>query len=144
MEPVTGPTGGAPGTGPHRERMVRREPGGRCPNVRMRRKETWHLFCYDTRRKLWHREDATHAIAFAAAAGELYCLEAGGRVLALLGTQGTVEGRVPFLAETGDLGLEDMEHKYLQRVELSLLLGEGTTLSVCVSYDSGATCARFV
>lgn len=99
----------------------------------------WHLFCYDTRRKLWHREDATHAIAFAAAAGELYCLEAGGRVLALLGTQGTVEGRVPFLAETGDLGLEDMEHKYLQRVELSLLLGEGTTLSVCVSYDSGAT-----
>lgn len=100
---------------------------------------TWHLFCYDTRRKLWHREDATHAIAFAAAGGDLFCLTSDGRVLALLGTQGTVEGSVPFLAETGDLGLESMEHKYLQRVELSVLLGAGTALGVSVSYDSGAT-----
>lgn len=99
----------------------------------------WHLFCYDTRRKLWHREDATHAIAFAAAGGDLFCLTSDGRVLALLGTRGTVEGSVPFLAETGDLGLEDVEHHYLQRVELSLLLGAAATLNVSVSYDSGAT-----
>ena len=52
---------------------------------------------------------------------------------------GTVEGSVPFLAETGDLGLEDVEHHYLQRVELSLLLGAAATLNVSVSYDSGAT-----
>lgn len=101
---------------------------------------SWHLFCMDTRRKLWHREDSLHAMAFAPGDGELFCLDAGsGQVLTLLGTQGTREVNVPFLAETGELGLTEMENKYLQRVELSLLLGAGASLSVDVSYDSGVS-----
>lgn len=37
----------------------------------------WHLFVYDTRRGLWHREDSREAVGFAWD-GELYFLDAGG------------------------------------------------------------------
>jgi len=100
----------------------------------------WHLFCCDTRRSLWHREDNTHAMAFAPVGSDLFCLEAGtGRILSLLGSQGVKETDIPFAAETGDWGLADMEHKYLQRLEARVLLSEGASLSLYVSYDSGGT-----
>lgn len=102
-------------------------------------KNDWQLFCYDTRRQLWHREDNTHAMDFAAMDDDLFCLTADGKVLSLLGSRGTAEDPVSWFAETGELQLDTMESRYLRRVEVRLLLAEGAEAHLYVSYDGGAS-----
>lgn len=66
----------------------------------------WHLFVYDTRRGLWHREDGMEAIGFGWN-GELYFLDARG-TLWMDGTARSApeeyerEGPVEWFAEWGD------------------------------------------
>ncbi|MBE6990208.1 MAG: hypothetical protein E7426_05635 [Ruminococcaceae bacterium] len=101
----------------------------------------WHLLVYDVRRRLWHRQDATRAAAFAAADGELYCLEGDtGRLLALHGLAGTPEeGSVRWAAESGDLGLTEDRSRYLQRLTVHASVPAGASVTAAVSYDGGET-----
>lgn len=65
----------------------------------------WHLFCYDTARGLWHREDDLHALCFTQMDGELYAIDAETKqLLAMHGSQGTPEAAVKWAAETGLIG----------------------------------------
>ena len=97
----------------------------------------WCLFCYDAELDLWYREDELHAAAFAALDGELYALEAeSGRLWALQGSAGEIEGDFDWMAETGLLHYRSSDRKYLSRYNLSLRMEPGAELHLWLRYDS--------
>ena len=97
----------------------------------------WHLFCCDTERGVWYREDALHAQCFAAVRGELYAIDAArGTVLALRGTAGEPESSLPWMAETGLLDYQTPERKYVSRYTLTLRVTAGAKISLWLRYDS--------
>ncbi len=100
----------------------------------------WHLFVYDITRGLWCREDDLHALCFARVDSELYAVDAGsGALLALRGTQGTVEADLSWSAETAVQTWEVPDRKYLSRYDIRLKLGEGASAAVYLEYDSSGT-----
>ena len=96
------------------------------------------LFCYDTRRRLWYREEAPRCRSFAVCDGELFALTAD-KILSMQGKSGTPEETVEWFAESGDWGLDTPDNTYLQRLELRLKPENGTAVNVSVSYDGGLT-----
>ena len=84
----------------------------------------WHMFCYDTAKGLWHREDDLHALCFTQMDGELYAIDAETKqLLALHGSQGTPETAVKWAAETGLIGYTTVEQKYVSRFNLRMACG---------------------
>ena len=105
--------------------------------------EAWSLFVYDTRYRVWHREDASHALGFAFWDGGLSMLCADGRLWRLDGSRGTAEGPVSWEAEFADFTrvYEDMEglsqnKKGLLRLRLRCALPAGSSLEALVMYDT--------
>ena len=97
----------------------------------------WSLFCYDTERGIWYREDDLHALCFAAAGGELYAVNAEtGELLALRGSVGTPESALHWRAETGLLDYRTPDRKYLSRYTLTLRMAAGSRLRLWLRYDS--------
>lgn len=92
------------------------------------------LLVLDTRQGLWYRENGVGAVGFARWGGALYCLTAAGQLLEL---DGGGEERVHWLAETGELGLDEAESRYLQRLSLRLLPEAGSVVRAKLSYDQG-------
>ena len=97
----------------------------------------YHLFVYDLSRGLWHREDSTQARAFCSYGNDLYYLDGkDGRIKTILGTVARDERPVSWLAETGALGVEDPDKKYISRVQLRVQLSLNSTFRVSIDYDS--------
>lgn len=96
----------------------------------------YHLFVYDGARNLWHREDNTHALAFCACRDELYFLDDSSVIRTVFGS-GEEEERVHWAAQTGPLGMESPDNKYLSRISLRLWLEKGARVKISVQYDSG-------
>ena len=96
----------------------------------------YSLYTFNLERQQWHRQDDSHAIAFAALDGEMYMLKAGGQVIALNGKAGTLEaGNIVWFAETAPMGYEYPEHKYLSRFVIRIRLGEHATCQIKAQYD---------
>ena len=93
----------------------------------------------DTQQGLWYREDGVEALGFAPWGGDLYCLTAEGQLLAMKGAGETHEGPVQWMAETGELGLDAAESRYLVRLSLRLLPEAGSTVRAWLSYDEGGS-----
>lgn len=94
----------------------------------------WHLFVYDTEKGIWHREDNTRAMMFAAMDGELYFIdETSGK---LYGCGGADSGDIPWSVESGVIGFDLAENEYVSRfvvrcdtvgpVNLEIQYDEGT------------------
>ncbi len=106
------------------------------------RQDAWHLFCCDTARGIWMREDSLHAEEFAAVDDELY-VRSGNRLIALNGTAGTLEEALPWMAETGVIhydrslsGAGVLPVRYLSRFGLRVQLQAGGLLQLYIEYDS--------
>lgn len=101
------------------------------------RDDKWNLFVYDTLRGVWHREDATHALAFAAIGDELYYIDVDRKaVIAENGTDGELEGDVKWYAESGIIGYEMIDRKYVSRFTMRMRLGSGAECGMYIMYDS--------
>ncbi len=96
--------------------------------------EAHHLFVYDVSKRMWHREDGLRVEAFCACDGELYAIS-GGKILALLGSGTPGEEKVKWMVETGPIGLETPDRKYISRLTLRLALELGTAIQVYIQYD---------
>lgn len=96
----------------------------------------WNLFCYDTNRGLWHREDAVHAVDFARVDDELYLLDSEDRLHCLYGSAGTLEDDVEWMAETGMMTLGLVGKKYITRLNLRMQLPRGSSVDFYIQYDS--------
>jgi hypothetical protein len=97
----------------------------------------WSLFMYDTSTRLWFREDATQAYGFAQVDDELYYIDASTKkIMAVFGKAGTKEADISFSAETGIIGFESKDHKYVSRLVIRGKVASGASLTVYFRYDS--------
>lgn len=108
----------------------------------------WHLFVYDTKKGMWHREDNTHAYAFCTSQNTLYYTEsfydaekneAKYKIRCI--SPGTIEDdrdvdEVEWMAETGIIGVDDPDKKYISRIDVRLSLEVGTRVFFMIQYDS--------
>lgn len=108
--------------------------------VSMEGDDGWHLFVYDADRKLWHREDDFHAVALWGSHSNVIGAEAEGKQLVHLAggvrEDRYIEEAVSWMAQTGEIGLDDPGRKYISRLTLRLSMEVGAELTVYARYDT--------
>jgi hypothetical protein len=69
--------------------------------------------------------------------GEIYAIEHGkNRIITLLGSGTKDEAPVPWSVETGIIGLDLPDMKYISKILIRMSLNAGTTVDVSILYDS--------
>lgn len=101
--------------------------------ISMKDANAFHLFCYDTAKNMWFREDRTRADAFCSCRGEMYYIDhADGRIKTVSGGDEPVH----WMAETGLIGITLPDQKYVSRLLLRAAMDVGATARVYGQYDS--------
>lgn len=95
---------------------------------------TYHLFVFDAIRGLWHKEDNTRFFYTAAFGGELYFEDGSGKAQKIGGVE--VCTNVPWMAQSGIIGLTMPNQKRIGGLDLRLQLELGAQARVLVQYDS--------
>lgn len=105
--------------------------------------DTYHLFVYDTKMGLWHREDNTHALDFCTCRGNLYYIERNDgkySIKSVIGSGDTlITDDVSWMAETGIIGVDMPDKKYISRIDVRLSLEVGARVFFYIQYDSMRT-----
>jgi hypothetical protein len=97
----------------------------------------YNLFAFDTKRGLWHREDNTHAIEFCACRGDLYYIESGSKkIKTILGSGVPDTSPILWTAESGIIGTNMPDKKYVSRLDVRMMLTIGTRAYFYIEYDS--------
>lgn len=99
----------------------------------------YHLFVFDAKRGLWHREDNTHAIDFCACRGELYYIDEDKCIKTINivpNTSYPFESGISWMAESGVIGTDMPDKKYISRLDVRMLLTVGTRVYFYIEYDS--------
>ena len=96
---------------------------------------TWNLFVYDTAKGMWHKEDNLKADAFCSCRGEMYAIN-GSQIITMLGTGDIHEKSVQWMAQTGPIGTDSPDMKYISKLTIRMSLDIGTTVRFLVQYDS--------
>ena len=98
----------------------------------------YHLYVYDTKKGMWHREDNTQAKAFCNCRGDLYFIDADKKIKSILGMAETDKETAPvkWMAETGIIGTDMPDKKYISRLDVRLSVSLGTRLFFYIQYDS--------
>lgn len=95
------------------------------------------LFVFDTARGLWHKEDHVQVDAFCSCRNELYYIDhSGGGIRTLFGSGRADTAKIHWMAETGVIGGEGPDRKYLSALNVRMSLSEGARVSFFVQYDS--------
>ncbi len=95
----------------------------------------WGLYCYDTLRGLWLREDDTEAAGFARLGKRLYMQSRSDNILYEI--DGGGDERVKWSAEFAAFDETTLHRKRYTRIALRLELGEGTEAKVEIKEDNG-------
>ena len=97
----------------------------------------YHLFVYDTEKKMWHREDGTQATEFCACGGDLYYLDGKrNRIMTVNGTGEKERAPIRWSATSGIIGTDSPEKKYVSRLDVRMKLDVGARVSFFAEYDS--------
>lgn len=99
------------------------------------------LFVYDIGKGIWMKEDSLAARSFARLGDELYCLT-DSELIALRGSAGEKEKFVSWMAESGMLGYEYPDKKYVSRLNLRICMEEGAEMDIYIQYDSSGIWER--
>ena len=94
----------------------------------------WNLFVYDTAKNMWHREDNFHATAFCSCRGELYAISQG-KIVTMLGSGDDYEGKLEWMAQTGEIGITSPDMKYISRLTVRLSMDIGAEVRFYAQYD---------
>lgn len=94
----------------------------------------WAMFAYDTKRGIWHKEDNIHADEFCRVDTCLYFFDKDKTVL--MTTNGGTEGDFEWFAETGEIGYDLTDSKYISRLVIRMSLDIGARASLYIQYDS--------
>lgn len=109
--------------------------------------DSWHLFVYDSKRGMWHREDDLHIKYFAKYDNDLFYFDADDNFGTMFGTLGhdnslyvegqtAKEGDIDWYVETGNIGMESPDQKTVSRFIVRLKADPGTQITVSMQYDS--------
>lgn len=97
----------------------------------------WVLMVYDTARGLWHKEDDLRVDAFCSCRDELYYIDHSTKAIKTMMGSGTLdEEPVEWMAETGVIGIDAPDRKYLTRMTVRMMLEPGAKASFYARYDS--------
>lgn len=96
----------------------------------------WHLFVYDTANNAWHKEDDLQALAFCSCRGEMYAIDkVSNRIITLLGSGEKDQSMVEWMVETGDIGLNSPDMKYISRLTIRMSMEVGAEVRMYAQYD---------
>ena len=109
--------------------------------------EVYHLFVYDTKKGMWHREDNTHATDFCACRGNLFYIEVNEdeqksikaiKEITELSYKLNYEAEASpaWSAETGIIGTDSPDKKYISRLDVRLSINIGARVYFYIQYDS--------
>ena len=99
-------------------------------------KRPW-MFVYDTAKGMWHKEDDLRVVAFCSYGGEIYAIENGtGHIITLLGSGAEGEEKVSWMVESGLVGMNMPDMKYISKILIRMSLEEGGEVNVSIQYDS--------
>lgn len=104
--------------------------------------DLYHLFVYDTKRGMWHREDATEASLFCNFHGNLYYIDRQDKQIKVVrgtGKGDVLEPSVKWEAISGIMGTESPDKKYVSRIDVRMRLDIGTRVVFFAEYDSSGT-----
>lgn len=98
----------------------------------------YHIFAYDTKRAVWHKEDETRVVQFENCRGDLYFIDYGTNQIFTVGGTGVnmEESDVEWEVVTGTLGTDSPDKKYISRIDVRMLLEIGAKVSFYAEYDS--------
>jgi hypothetical protein len=95
------------------------------------------FFVYDVEKGMWHKEDNLKAECFCPVDDEIYYISEGSiRTLFGSGTKDTE--KIKWMAETGDLGVDAPDKKYISRLSVRLSMDIGTRVYISIKYDSSS------
>lgn len=97
----------------------------------------YHLFVYDTAKGMWHREDDLHADSFCSCREELYCIDHDSKkILTMLGSGTQDADKVSWMAQTGIIGTDMPDMKYISRLTIRMSMEIGARVRFLIQYDS--------
>lgn len=98
----------------------------------------YHLFVFDTARKMWHKEDNIRVDAFCTFRNELYALEHESKqIVTMLGNDGVkITQDVPWMVESGPQGMYLPDMKYISKVLVRMNMELGSNVEIKIQYDS--------
>lgn len=100
--------------------------------ISMEKDGKYHLFVYDARLGVWHREDNTQARWFTKDGDKLYYLD-GNTIKTIEGDDQEV---IDWSAETSDFTYQAAESKFVSRVSIRAEVPWGSAMEVWIDYDS--------
>ncbi len=97
----------------------------------------YHLFVYDTAKGMWHKEDNITVDLFCSFQNEMYAIDRDSKnIITMLGS-GTIDSKkVPWMVETGLLGMSLPDMKYISKLLIRMSLEVGSNVAVSIQYDS--------
>lgn len=99
--------------------------------------DVYHLFVYDAAKGLWHKQDNTAVSTFCSCRGELYYIENSDNQIKTMFGSGTQDSSyVEWMAETGIIGTDSPDKKYISRLNVRMSLEVNTRVYIYVQYDS--------
>lgn len=112
-------------------------------SMRNKRTEQYDLFVYDIKNGLWHREDNTHVKSFCTVDNRFYMATADtdNRLIEAVNPNYSdvhvrPEPSLEWYVESGKIGLQSPDKKYLSRLDLRMSLELGAVVRISVQYDS--------
>ena len=96
-----------------------------------------HLFVYDVAKAMWHREDNFRSEGFASWNGELYAIAEGlDKIVTMFGSGTKDTENVKWMVETGPMGTDMPDMKYISRLTVRMMLPFGSRVRIFAQYDS--------
>ena len=97
----------------------------------------YHLFVFDTAKGMWHKEDNLQVDCFCAFLGEMYAIDHSTKhIITMLGSGTKDSKKVPWMVETGLIGMSMPDMKYISRMLIRMSLEIGSNVEVSIQYDS--------
>lgn len=96
-----------------------------------------HLFVYDTAKGMWHKEDNLQADCFCSCREEMYCIDHNTKkIITMLGSGSKDAGKVEWMVQTGAIGTDMPDMKYVSRLVIRMSMAIGTQVRFFAQYDS--------
>ena len=104
--------------------------------------DAWHLFVYDTKKGLWHKEDDLrvdyffnhNSNLFYLVDGMIYCIDAETQPVYGVPEE-EIEPPVEWMAETGNLTTGIPYKKYLSKLNVRMKVHKGASVRIFIQYD---------
>ncbi len=93
----------------------------------------YSLFVYDAAKGMWHKEDDSKVKEFCVCREKLYYIDSDGKIKYLSGNDNET---IQWSLETGILGTDSPDQKYLSKITLRLSMEPGSNIYVYAQYDS--------